>query len=262
MFILGLIALFVLYSLGMFKNKQAGILVDSDPVSEVFINGELKGNTPYEGFHKAEEIRLKIRPVDSSLSLDDYETKIDLTPGVRTIVKRVFRLKDEESSHVMVSFEEIKPNETSAVVISVPDGAEVKIDGRIYGQTPLRVNINPGDHELSVYSSGYFEKKLPIKAYKGYKLTAFVKLSKDVPQDSSMEMIVNETLQITIFKVKIKERETSVRSGANIGFPEISIAKKDEIYAVAEEGENGKWYKIILPDGKYGWIESSSASRI
>ena len=168
----------ILYFLGLFKEQMAGILIESDPVSKVFINNKEVGITPYEADLKSGEIGVKIKPNPiEGVILDDYETKINLVSGIRTIVKRIFRPNEEDSSGAIVSFEKIGGDNSFVTVVSVPDNAQVLIDGKIHGYTPIRINVPAGDHVLVVSSNNYLDKKLPIKVYKGYKLTASVKLA-------------------------------------------------------------------------------------
>jgi len=173
------VGLIILYFLGMFKEQMAGILIESDPVSKVFINNKEVGITPYESDLKSGEISVKIKPNPiEGVTLDDYETKINLVPGIRTIIKRIFKPKEEDSSGAVVSFEKIGGDDSFVTVVSIPDNAQILIDGKIYGYSPIRINIPAGDHILVVSFNKYLDKRLPIKVYKGYNLTASVKLAR------------------------------------------------------------------------------------
>lgn len=261
----------VLSFLGFFKAQQSGILVESDPESTVFINEQEVGITSYEANLDAGEITLRIKPNVEGVVLDDYETKIKLTSGVRTIVKRTFKEVEDYSSGAVVSFEKLGGLESYVTVVSVPDNAQVIIDGKILGYTPLRVKVNAGDHELIVSADKYLEKSLPIRVYAGYKLTASVKLAKsddtqtEAVEDTNQEVEEKEYLG----RIKIDKNEVGflrVRSGANIGFPEIGQVKPDEEYDIVEVGENGSWYKIefvgIENEPQTGWVSSEFVTKI
>jgi hypothetical protein len=242
----------VLLFLGVFNEQQSGILVESDPGATVYINDTEVGKTPYETNRESGEILLRIKPdLIDGVALDDYETKIDLVPGIRTIVKRVFRETEESSSGVVVSFDKLGGIESLVTVVSVPDNAQVSIGGKVYGYTPLRVKIPAGDHTLVVSSDKYLEKSLPIRVYAGYKLTASVKLAKsDKPKEPEQLAVLGETTETpNLGRIKINKTDTGflrVRSGANTGFPEIAQVKPDEEYDILEEGENASWYKIKI----------------
>lgn len=267
---ISLIGFAVLLFLGVFKDQQSGILVDSDPVAKVFINGYEVGKTPYETNRESGEIMLQIKPENiEGVVLDDYETKIDLVPGVRTIVKRVFKETEEYSSGVVVSFEKLGGIESFVTVVSVPDNSQVLIDGKAYGYTPLRVKIPAGDHTLLVSSDKYLEKSLPIKVYAGYKLTASVKLAKSAEQKEVEQLVQQEEVK-SLDRIKIDKNDVGflrVRSGANTGFPEIAQVKPDEEYDILEEGENASWYKIKIDEAEglpavEGWVSAEFVTKL
>ncbi|MDP3917927.1 MAG: hypothetical protein Q8Q30_02005, partial [Candidatus Woesebacteria bacterium] len=62
--ITGIIALglLLLYLLGFFDLQEAGVLIEADPISTVYIDGQEVGKTPYEANRKPEEITLRIKP--------------------------------------------------------------------------------------------------------------------------------------------------------------------------------------------------------
>jgi hypothetical protein len=271
-----LVGFAVLLFLGVFKDQQSGILVESDPQATVFINEVEVGKTPYEANRESGEVLLRIKPDPiEGVVLDDYETKIDLVPGIRTIVKRVFRETEESSSGVVVSFDKLGGIESYVTVVSVPDNAQVSIDGKVYGYTPLRVKIPAGDHTLLVSSDKYLEKSLPIRVYAGYKLTASVKLAKsDKPKEPEQLAVLGETTETpNLGRIRINKTDTGflrVRSGANTGFPEIAQVKPDEEYDILEEGENASWYKIKIVSTTNegatneieGWVNSEFVTKI
>lgn len=273
MFVLGFVVIGygVLSFLGFFKAQQSGILVESEPESTVYINEQEVGVTPYEANLDAGEITLRIKPNVEGVVLDDYETKIKLTSGVRTIIKRTFKEIEDYSSGAVVSFEKLGGLESYVTVVSVPDNAQVIIDGKILGYTPLRVKVNAGDHELIVSADKYLEKSLPIRVYSGYKLTASVKLAKSDNTQIATEAVDNSVAEEKkdLGRLKIDQNDVGflrVRSGANIGFPEIGQVKPDEEYDILEIGENGSWYKIEFTDSENvtqtGWVSSEFVTKL
>ncbi len=273
---ISLIVLAVLLFLGVFKEQEAGILVESDPSAVVYINDQEVGKTPYEVNRNPGEITLRIKPESvENIILDDYETKINLIPGIKTIVKRVFRETEDYSSGVVVSFEKLGGIESYVTVVSVPDNSQVLIDGKAYGYTPLRVKIPAGDHTLVISSDKYLEKSLPIRVYAGYKLTASVKLAKsDKPKEPEQLAVLGETTETSnLGRIKINKTDIGflrVRSGANTGFPEIAQVKPDEEYEILEEGEHAQWYKIKIVSTTNegatneieGWVSSEFVTKL
>lgn len=257
-----LIGISILIYLGFFKSENAGILIESEPVAIVYIDNKEVGVTPYETNKRPGEILVRIKPVTGpDKIIDDYETRINLVSGIRTIIKRNFKENDDYSSGVVVSFEKTNRTVSYVTVVSIPDNAQITIDGKVYGYTPIRVNVPPGDHTLLVSLPGYLDKQLPIRVYKGYKLTASVKLAKSNESEPVAQATVSETI---LFRVKINKTDTGflrVRSGSSVGFPEIGQVKEGEEYDVIETGENGKWYKIKFGESQ-GWVSANFVTKI
>lgn len=273
---LTLLGLFLLGSsfllfLGFFESPKAGISIESIPVAKVFIENKEVGTTPYEIELKPQEIMVKIQPISIDGEVfDDYETKVSLVPGVKTIIKRNFKENEKDSSGATVSFEKAGKNESIVTVVSIPDSAKVLIDGKLKGYSPLKMTVPAGDHDLEIEYDKYLPMKLPIRIYTGYKLTAVVKLA-SLENKNTIKVVESKTNQKIKQKVKIKENEVGflrVRMGAGIGFPEIGQVKPGEEYEVIGEGENGKWYKIQLvdveglPAGRQGWVSADFVTKI
>lgn len=252
-----IISVATLHFLGLFQGADAGILIDSDPASTVFINGHSVGQTPYEATFKPGEVLIRIKPQSQEGQiLDDYETKLTLVSGIKTIINRSFRENDDDISGVTVSFEKIGGSQSIITVVSTPDNAKVLVDGKSYGYTPLRLTIPAGSHDLSLETKGYVSQTLPIESYKGHKLTASVKLAKEiVDKEPELATVLAEETEIKQ-RIRIDENQVGflrVRSGANIGFPEVGRVLPGEEYDVIETGEQVSWYKIKVGDIE-GWV--------
>lgn len=265
------IGISILAFMGIFKEQDAGVLIETEPESVVYIDNQEVGKTPYEATREAKEITLRIKPiVPDGTTLDDFETKLSLVPGIKTIVKRTFKESEDDSSGAIVSFEKLGGDESYVTIISIPDNSQVFIDGKAQGYTPLRVKVSAGDHTLIVSADKYLEKSLPIRVYKGYKLTASVKLAK-IKENVETELAVLAEETVSLGRIRINKTDLGylrVRSGANIGFPEIGQVKPDEEYEILEEGEHVSWYKIQLPDeegketGRRGWVSAEFVTKL
>lgn len=249
----------ILYFLGLFKEQNAGIFIQSDPIAKVFIDGKEVGNTPYEASLNPGEINVRIKPIQDGTSvLDDYETKINLVPGIKTIIKRVFKPNNEDSIGAVVSFEKVGGEESYVTVVSVPDNSQVIIDDKLYGNTPIRVAVPAGDHTLVVKSNNYIEESLPIRVYKGYKLTASVKLATDTsisapatPTPEVLEPSQRESITINPTDIGFLR----VREGAGVNYAQIGMVKPGEVYEILETDVTGSWYQIEFDDPTVrGWV--------
>lgn len=259
----------ILLFLGFFKKQKAGILIESDPPATVYIDSIEVGVTPYESEINPGEITVKLVPEGlNELNLDDYETKVDLISGIKTIIKRNFNQNEESSSGAVVSFETTSKDESTLVVVSIPDNAQIFIDSNFSGATPYKGIILTGEHKLVVSSEGYVDTELPIIAYKGYKLTAFVKLAKIDSITEPLQIVEDENIDVVRIRIKkVDDINLVIREGASVGFPEVGQVRPDEVYDVLEEGENGKWYKIQIPatdekESVTGWISSEFVTKI
>ena len=255
-----IIGVSILLFLGAFRPREAGILIESEPISTVFINNKEVGKTPYEVNLKPGEITIRIKPERiNGQDIDDYETKINLESGIKTIIKRIFDETEEKSSGAVVSFEKVNGEDGLVTVVSVPDNAQVIIDNKVYGYTPLRVKISAGDHNLVVSAEKYLDKQLPIKVVRGYKLTASVKLAKlNEPIPTAMPT------QIQTEKIKIIETGTGflrVREEAGLNFSEVAQVKPGEIYEVLETNKENDWYKIKVGEIE-GWVTGDFVEKV
>ncbi len=250
--------------LGLFKEQEAGVLIESEPVSKIYIDNKEVGVTPYETNIKPGEISIKIEPEQiGDVVLDDYETKVNLVPGIKTIIKRIFKPDEADSSGAIVSFEKIGGTDAFVTVVSVPDSARITIDGKGYGYTPLRVKIPAGDHQLAISSDNYLEKTLPIKVYKGYKLTASVKLARLIKVEPQELAVLSESIS-DLGTIRINKTDIGflrVRSGANTGFPEVAQVQPNDEYEILEEGENSSWYKIKVGEIE-GWVSAEFVTKL
>jgi hypothetical protein len=59
-------------------------------------------------------------------------------------------------------------------VVSVPDGADIEVDGSFVGNTPSDVQTTEGDHLVSVKKSGFkdWQRKLKVTAGSSVHLNA------------------------------------------------------------------------------------------
>lgn len=245
--VLGIVAFVTLAFFGVFKQKMAGLLVESEPVSTVYIDGVMAGKTPYETNLEAGEILIQLVPdIFEDQQLDSYETKVNLEPGVKTIIKRSFNADKDLVSGIIVSFEKIGGDGSLLTVVSVPDHAQIFIDGKAHGFTPIRTKVSAGDHDLLVSHVGHLDKSLPVRIYKGYKLTAVVKLPKDNKPKPTPQPVLSETTQ-NLGKIEISDTGVGflrVRGEPNTNSEVVGQVIPGEVYDVLEVNENSSWYKI------------------
>ncbi len=246
-----LIVFFILLGLflvGYFHPKTAAINVFANEQSSVFIDDQFVGKTPFQKNIKSAEISLKL-VTDNNQNI--YQTKILLTPGVETIIKRDF--KEDSSAGEVVSFEKIPEEKASFAIVSAPDKAQIMVDNKILGFTPLEISsLGAGEHNVVVSLAGFVDRSLPIKTYLGYKLTAIVDLEK-----ATNLPVLSEKVEKVVKILPTPNGFLRVRENQSTSSAELSQIQPGSVYNFDEE-QSG-WFRIEYSPGLYGWISSQYA---
>jgi uncharacterized protein YgiM (DUF1202 family) len=262
--VLGIIIVGVaLFLLGFLKPESAGLLVESVPAAIVFIDGEQVGRTPYEVTRKPGEIVIKLIPQSLDEVLVPFETKVTLASGIKTIIKREFGDSEEASSGEILSFEKIGGNSSGLAIVSVPNAAQVFIDGASRGFAPYKTSsITPGEHKIVVSAPGYSERALSIKTVEGFKLTVVVKLAPNGEEILEEEEEIEEPKQVEVEILSTSTGFLRVRSEPSILGEEIGRVEPGERYPYLDEDEDTDWLKIEYEEGKEGWVSGQYAKKI
>jgi len=248
------------FLIGYFREKPGGISVNSDPVSDIYINGILMGKTPYKNTREAGEIALKMVPSSLDSNLIAYETKITLVPGVETAVEREFGETEDASSGDIISFDKVGSQEVGLIVISIPENAQVSIDGLPQGFAPYKTSgISPAQHQITVKAPGYTERVMTVKTRVGFRLSLFAKLSKSpMPEPTATPLPVAKTYVVIL---STPTGFLRVRSGPGTSGSEIAQVKPGSQYLFLDEDLATGWVKIQyeapkagLPNGIEGWV--------
>jgi len=261
--IIAVILIIVAYfAIGQFQPKAAGIVVESNPNSLVYVNEEQVGRTPYQGTRDAGEIVLKLVPESQNGPLQPYETRIKLTAGIQTVVRRNFGSTEELSNGVVISFERTNKKETSLAIVSIPDASQVSLDGIVSGFTPYKTeSILPGNHRVTVSAPGYLEGFYDLKTIEGYKLTAVIRLAPDL-EYKTPEIIEEE--EEPEYEVEILSTPTGflrVREEPSTLGEEVGRAEPDEKYLFLDEDEDSEWFKIQLDEETVGWVSGAYSEK-
>jgi len=273
--ILGALAGLTLFAIGYLKPKATGIYVETTPPASVYINGVQVGRTPYKETRKPGDVVLKLIPDSFEIPLTPYETRINLVSGVETVVRRQFAESEEASGGEVISFEKLTKGNTSLAIVTIPDSAQVDIDGQNKGYAPYKTStLAAGEHLLTVAASGYLEKEIKVRTYDGYQLTALVKLT------PSQEVEGEEQASATEEEEKDEEKTQMVEIlSTPVGFlrvreepstlsKEVGRVKPGEKYNLLEEDSVSGWFKIALDDenqgqpAQAGWISNQYAKKI
>lgn len=253
------------YFLYINLNKLSAMKIESDPSAIVYINGEQIGKTPIEIERKESEVLVRLSPESFSEDYSPFETKVKLTKGVKTILRHDFSVGSSDSETQIVSFEPQDVNSSSIAVVSLPEGASVKVNSKPVGTTPVRIDELDGSQTILVDALGYKQSNITVIPEKGYLLTVFVDLAKADEKDSSIFDFYNQELKAEIVvqeKLEILETPTGflrVRSEPNVASEEIKRVNTGEIFEKFEK-TNSDWYEIIFSATESGFISSEYAT--
>ena len=247
---------------GYLKPQGSAISIESVPVATVYLNGEAVGKTPYSANFKPGEVHLEIIPDGVADSLLSYETRINLNPGVKTIVRRVFGSSESDSSGETISFETNSNTPASLSIISDPDAAQISIDGVVKGFTPIKITkITPGEHQLIVSAPSYASKTFNVNAVDGYKLTVISKLAEGVRPSPSPTVVLG--VEKILKEVLILDTPTGylkVRRDPTTLSPEIGRVTPGLKYELVNTDKKTGWYQIKYDGEKIGWISNRYAA--
>lgn len=245
---------------GRLSPAQAGLQIETKPEAQVYVNGQSVGVTPYEGTHAPGEITLRLIPNATNGPLSPWETKLALTQGIQTVVKRDFGETDRASAGEILSFEKITGSQAALTVVSFPDASSVKLDGQIKGFTPARIeSVTAGEHEIVVSAPGFIERTILARVVPGHRLTVFAKLAESQEQPQPQ---VQEELEPQVEILQTPTGFLRVRKEASTSSEEVGRVDPGKKYPYIEENEDASWFKIEYEEGKQGWISAQYAKKV
>jgi hypothetical protein len=187
--LIGLICGFGIIYFHQANIPTAGLKIDSDPPSLVYVNDQSVGMTPFNRTFPPGEISLRLVSQSDS-PLPEFRTQLPLTAKTFSYIAR--RFSSSGSSGLSLYFQPLAGQETSIQVISsIPDSVFVSLDGQSQGSSPLTLSpVIPGDHQLLLTSVGFKTRNLLVKVLEGYRLVVQSQLEEDssaqeIPQAST-----------------------------------------------------------------------------
>ncbi|MBI2590816.1 MAG: SH3 domain-containing protein [Candidatus Blackburnbacteria bacterium] len=275
----------VLFGLGVgwvfLKNRlsspQAKIQVAQTNISaSVYIDGkQVSSTTPYAEYRKPGEVTIRLVPSSSGKPMAIWESKVTLAEGVTTIVRHDFGETSILSAGEVLSFEKTGGKKAELAVVSVPDAAEVRFDGKTHGFTPLPIAnaTSTGEHTLTISHPGYITREIPgLRTVPGYKLTAVVYLAQDpqfqaqtLGEQQEASQAATPVEEPKVIQVEIQDTGTGflrVRAEASKSSAEVAQVIPGKQFTLIEEDKGGEWYKIEYEEGKQGWISAQYAKKV
>jgi len=180
-----------------------------------------------------------------------WEGYAKLNDGSLTIVIRDIADIAEASAGEIISLEPGR----GATITSSPSNAEVYIDGKLTGRTPIAIpDLSSGEHQFIISRENFLKRSIRSKVIDGLNLVLSVDLAITEPDLTKLPQEPTSSTQ----EIVIKNTPTGflrVRESASLNGKEIGQVKPKETYVLLEETPG--WVRIRLKDSKEGWVSSS-----
>lgn len=250
--IISLIALLLRFSnqaaeLFLGIKQTSGISVYSQPSdADIFLDSKEVGKTPFDGKDlDAKEYTVKIEKDKLS-----WQGKVKLTPGTVTIVNRDLAEEQASSAGEILNLDRGR----GVTVVSNPAEADVEVDGKSYGKTPVTIDVSAGSHTILVSHANYLNRSVKADLPDNFNLT----ISVDLALSEADLTTINTPVITQTPEVLVKSTPTGflrVRDKASLNGKEIAQVKPGDTLILLEE--QGSWDRVRLANGMEGFVSAS-----
>ncbi|OGE10524.1 hypothetical protein A3A60_03200 [Candidatus Curtissbacteria bacterium RIFCSPLOWO2_01_FULL_42_26] len=233
--------------------KFAALQVTSTPQASIFLDGKHLGQTPfYSNQLKNGNYSLKITTTDAT-----YLDEIELSSGTLTVVNRDLSFNFMAQAGETLS---LKSGFKGVMITSLPSEADITIDGRYVGKTPLQnTDISEGEHKVLATRQGYIDREFSIKTLAGYQVVAEVILASKIAKGLAININAPEASS------PAKGESVKTQSTVNVKKEPDKLAQDIGKIKAGEQldliGQNQTWYQVVF-EGKLGWIPKETASKL
>lgn len=230
--------------------KPQALQVFSNPSSQVYLDNNPVGETPYSN-NNVSKNDITLRLVASSAA---WVGAVKLTPGTVSVVNRDLSDNPLFGAGEIITLEWGK----GIFVVSIPDGAEVEVDGKKIGTAPiLKEDIPPGDHRVVVSKEDHISRAVKLKTHPDFKLVLSVQLP--LTQEKFAQLAGSTaSAKLVTKQAKILDTPTGflrVRDQPSLAGAEIGKVNTGDSFAFLEEQPG--WVKIRVPNPPVdGWVSS------
>lgn len=225
-------------------SMKSGVSITTIPEGAVvFLDGNEVGKTPYDNKDlEVKEYKVKLEK-DNSV----WEGKVKLITGTITLINR------ELSSDIVSSAGDVLYLEKGKGinVISNPSGSDVEVDSKIYGKTPIGIDLLPGEHTILVTHPNYLKRSIKVTLPLEYSLT----IATDLGLSEADLAIVSAPLVSVTPIVIVKKTPTGflrVRDKPSLLGKEVSRVNPGDELVLLEEV--GGWDRVKLKDKTEGYV--------
>lgn len=237
------------------SGKPAALQITTTPETSLFLNGKHIGKTPYYSDQlKSGDYSIKLSTSDAN-----YSNKITLNNGTLTAVNRELASNFQAQSGEVLWLEK---NNSGFFISSIPPEANVSIDGRHIGKTPIKVeNLEEGEHKVLISHLNYENREFSIKTSKKFLLNAEVTLAltgaKGIGNISSIPSPQPQIKKIEILKTPqgfLRMRKDSSLSSQEV----IRVPDGTQLEIIQETAD---WIQAKYKD-KIGWVSSQFTKKL
>ncbi len=253
---------------GAFAGKKAAIQINTTPSVKVFLNDKEVGTSPFESETiKPGDVDLKLVPEDSTLGT--WEKRLTINPNTRLIVDKQFNADlEKEESQVLYLEKTGDKNKAGLVLVSIPDGVSVTVDGQMRGFAPVKLDdISVGDRKIVISHPGYKSIEVLTRGLGGYRLMVEVKLAKEdvglAEQQEDEENKDGAETELEGVYVVISDTPTGwlrVRMEPSTIASEAAKVNPGDQFLLLDEKSG--WYQIEYKQGEEGWISGTYAEKV
>ncbi len=230
---------------------KSGISILSTPAdATVFLDGKEVGKTPFEDKNlDVKQYSIKVEQNGAS-----WQGNVKLTNQTMAIINRDLATDQASSSGEILTLEKGR----GMTIISNPSQAQVEIDGKASGMTPISINLPSGEHTILVSHQNYLKRSIKAILPDNFNLTVSVDLAlseADLTQVSTP--VITQTPEIIV-----KSTPTGflrVRDKASLLGKEIAQVKVGDTLVLLEE--LGSWDRVRLSDGKEGFVSTAYVAK-
>lgn len=226
---------------------RSGISVLSKPDgATVFLDGVEVGKTPFED--KNLEVREYTVKIDKDGSI--WQGKVTLSEGTVAVVNRDLVKDTSSQSGEVLTLEKGR----GLTVISNPSDAEVEVDGKVLGKTPVTLILESGEHTILVSHPNFLKRSIRVNLPDRFNLTVSVDLGL---AEADLTTIATPAIKVTP-EVLVLDTPTNflrVRDKASLNGKEIARVKPGDRLILLED--LGDWVRVRLPDNTEGYVSAA-----
>lgn len=228
-------------------STKSGISITTIPDGAVvLLDGQEVGKTPYEN----KDLDVKEYSVKLQKDTNVWEGRVNLIGGSLIVINRELSSDIASTAGEVLSLEKGK----GINIISNPSEAEVELDGKVYGKTPIGIDISPGEHTILVSHKNYLKRSIKATLPQEYNLTIATDLALSEADLTSVSAPVITTTPMVIIK-KTPTGFLRVRDKPSLNGKEIAQVKPGDELVLLEEV--GGWDRIKLSDNSEGYISAT-----